>query len=70
MKNSSKFQKGSGCYTCKVCNKLTRGNGKGYHESFQMCERCFLIEEGENAVADGNMTRKEFKAKFGQDPTV
>jgi hypothetical protein len=66
----NRFQKGSGCYVCTVCGKKTRSSGRGDNEHNRQCERCYDMAGDENAVMDGNMTREQFKAKWGQEPDV
>lgn len=63
---ASKFQKGSGCFTCIGCDKKTRSTGRGDNENSRLCERCFDMSGDENAVSDGDMTRAEFDAKWNQ----
>jgi hypothetical protein len=45
------FQRGSGCYTCISCRKLTRdtGNGEG---SLRLCADCLKEAERENHHSD------------------
>ena len=62
--NRSKFQKGSGCYTCKCCGKLTRSTGRGDNEHVLLCATCYDMAGDENAVQDGLMTEEEFKARW------
>jgi hypothetical protein len=62
MKN--KFAKGSGCYACEVCGKLTRSTGLGDNEHAGLCAACYDKGGDENAVADGIMTQEEFDAKW------
>ncbi len=62
---TNRFAKGSGCYKCISCGKLTR-NTHGCITS-KTCERCYDMAGDENAVCDGDMTREEFAAKWGQE---
>jgi ribosome-binding protein aMBF1 (putative translation factor) len=61
---NSRFQRGSGCYTCKSCGKKTRKTGDG--AELGLCNRCYEMAGDENAVADGQMTQEEFNQKWGQ----
>ncbi len=70
MTSRSRFQKGSGCYTCKNCKKQTRSTGRGDNEHCSLCERCYDMAGDENAILDGDMTREEFVARWNQQPTV
>jgi len=65
---TSKFQKGSTCYDCRICGKKTRETGDS--ESFiRLCRHCSQISGDENSVADGHMTVEEFREIWGQDPS-
>lgn len=68
MRERNKFQRGSGCYTCSVCKKLTRSTGRGDNEFAGLCERCYDMAGDENAVTDGDMTTEEFEAKWNVKP--
>jgi hypothetical protein len=61
------FKRGSGCYKCGVCGKLTRSTGRGDNENNGTCARCFDMSGDENAVLDGEMSKDEFKARWGYD---
>lgn len=65
----NRFQKGSGCYKCIACGKLTRSTGRGDNEHCRLCERCYDMAGDENAVSDGDMTVEEFTKKWGQPPS-
>ncbi len=67
-RNGSKFQKGSGCYTCDSCGKLTRSTGRGDNEHAGLCARCYDMGGDECAIQDGMMTAEEFRAKWGEEP--
>lgn len=67
---ANRFKKGSGCYECRRCHKKTRSTGRGDNEYALLCERCFDISGEENAVQDGEMTREEFKERWGQEPEI
>jgi hypothetical protein len=60
----SRFQKGSGCYTCKVCGKRTRSTGQGDNEHVRLCVNCYEKAGDENDVTDGYMTQEEFDQKW------
>ncbi len=61
---ANRFQRGSGCYTCAVCKKLTRSTGRGDNEHVGLCAYCYDKAGDENAVSDGHMTQAEFDAKY------
>ena len=48
------FTKGSGCYRCVACGKLTRDDGNGDSVNSRVCTACF--EEGglENLHSDSH----------------
>ena len=52
MKNAARFQKGSGCYKCESCGRLTRSTGRGDNEHVNLCTDCY--DEGglENQHSD------------------
>ena len=67
--SNSKFQKGSGCYTCECCGKLTRETGKLNSSDaafIKICVRCFEIGDDELMVQDGDMTEEDFVEIWGQ----
>lgn len=47
--DKSKFAKGSGCYQCEECGKLTRSTGRGDNEKVKLCAECYEQAEQENA---------------------
>lgn len=70
MRPRNRFIKGSGCYKCACCGKLTRSTGRGDNENVDLCERCYDIGGDENAVSDGHMTQDEFDAKWPKEETA
>jgi hypothetical protein len=48
----SKFQRGTGCYVCRICKHRTRDTG-GDGAGVQLCDLCYDISGTENAIADG-----------------
>lgn len=62
---ASKFQKGSGCFTCTSCGKKTRATAEG-NEGCDLCPICFERSGDENMVSDGLMTQAEFDARWNQ----
>lgn len=69
-KTTNRFQKGTGCYKCRSCKKLTRSTGRGDNENVGLCERCFDMGGDENAVLDGMMTVEEFEQAWGCKPNA
>lgn len=51
-KQNSRFQQGSGVYTCKCCGKQTRETG-ACESQVEMCLACMEEAEAENAEQDG-----------------
>lgn len=49
---TSRFQRGSGCYTCRACGKLTRETVEG-ESSVKLCRACLANAERENEHLDG-----------------
>lgn len=46
----SRFQRGSGCFTCKLCAKRTRDTGD--NGSCELCPLCFSKSECGNSLSD------------------
>jgi hypothetical protein len=49
---NSRFQRGSGVYTCGSCKRQTRSTGRGDNENCGLCVECFEISGIENEIAD------------------
>jgi ribosome-binding protein aMBF1 (putative translation factor) len=64
MVTTNRFQKGSGCFKCELCGKLTRSTGRGDNELLHLCKDCYDKSSDENAIVDGRMTQKEFNKKW------
>lgn len=60
----NRFQRGSGCYKCAECGKLTRSTGRGDNEHLRLCADCYDKAGDENAVMDGQMTQDQFDARW------
>lgn len=60
MVKGSRFEKGSGCFTCRVCGRRTRATGQGDNEHVYLCVECFEIAGLENELQDGIITQEEF----------
>lgn len=58
MKNS-RFQRGSGVYTCRICSKQTRETGQS-ESGAELCAKCYEMSGDENSVADRVITEQEF----------
>ena len=59
MKRTTTFTKGSGCYKCTSCGRLTRDNGDRDAVNVRQCGQCYeaagidnLIQDGEASAAD------------------
>lgn len=59
MKSSNKFQKGSGCYKCTSCKRLTRDDGTGDSAYTFVCAQCYELGGIENAIQDGEGTEQD-----------
>tara|TARA_R110000868_G_scaffold192806_6_gene437390 strand:+ start:1895 stop:2101 length:207 start_codon:yes stop_codon:yes gene_type:complete len=59
-KKTSGFKKGSGCFKCVCCEKLTRITGRTDNESVQVCDSCYEACEEENFLSDTGKTTEEF----------
>lgn len=51
-KDSRRFQRGSGIYTCEYCGKKTRYTGSDAY-SVRLCDYCFELCNWENTYSDG-----------------
>ena len=67
MLKGNRFAKGSGCYTCSCCKKLTRSTGRGDNENVGLCADCYDRAGDENAVSDGTMTQAEFDKRWPKE---
>lgn len=54
---SDGFKKGSGCFPCEQCGKLTRLTDG---DNLPYCPKCKKEMEEENAIADGNPPSKKW----------
>lgn len=64
MSKNRHFQRGSGCYACRTCGKLTRDVNREEGQA-QLCATCYERAGDENSVSDGAMTEEQFSAKWG-----
>jgi len=53
MKNS-KFAKGSGCYKCRLCGKMTRETGE-CESGISLCALCYTKSGMENELRDSGI---------------
>lgn len=53
MKKHSGFERGSGCYACRVCGKKTRSTGRGDNENVRLCVSCWDAAGLDNEHSDG-----------------
>jgi hypothetical protein len=49
--NRKRFQRGSGCFTCRACKKLTR-DVNGINGQLGLCELCQTKAECGNTLSD------------------
>ena len=54
-KKKSGFARGTGCYTCRVCQKKTRATGNGDNEHCGLCVNCYDLSGYDNQVSDRGM---------------
>ena len=52
MARTNTFTKGSGCYKCRHCGRLTRDDGNGDSVNCGLCTECFEISGIENENSD------------------
>lgn len=64
---NSRFNKGSGCYTCQSCGKKTRDVNRE-EGAARLCSDCYEKAGDENAVTDGLMTQQQFDSKWSSGP--
>jgi len=64
-KRRSGFEKGTGCFNCVDCGKLTRSTGEQAVGS-KLCVRCWDKAGDDNAVSDGEMTEESFFATYNE----
>jgi len=51
-RDARRFQKGTGCYKCACCGKLTRSTGRGDNEHSELCAPCYDDGGIENQHSD------------------
>ena len=59
---NSRFQRGSGVYVCRVCERRTRATGVQALGS-ELCPQCWDLAGWDNSVNDGNSTLDEVMAE-------
>lgn len=57
-KRNSRFHRGSGCYKCQECGKMTRDTGHD-EAGCQLCRKCYELSGLENSLNDGCITQEE-----------
>jgi len=50
------FTKGSGCYQCTCCKRLTRDDGHGDSVHCRLCTECYELAGLENTISDEGST--------------
>lgn len=61
-RKANRFEKGTGCYKCNVCSRLTRSTGRGDNERANFCVECYEVAGIENQLSDHGYTSPEEKA--------
>ncbi len=56
MRKGTRFAKGSGCYRCEVCGRMTRSTGRGDNENLNQCAECYDLGGIENEIQDRGST--------------
>ena len=55
-KTAGRFQRGSGCYKCQSCGRMTRSTGRGDNEYCGVCAECYELGGIENQMSDNGET--------------
>lgn len=50
MQKRDRFRRGSGCYPCGVCKRMTRDTGD--NGSCELCPECYEVAGYENYISD------------------
>jgi len=64
-KSHDRFARGSGCYTCLSCGKLTRDTGNDEADLF-LCAYCYHESGLENSLADALIAKETFDARLAE----
>ena len=56
---NSKFQRGSGVYTCECCKKSTRETGQG-ESAYQLCIYCYEVSGNQNSLSGEEISKEEY----------
>ena len=57
----STFTKGSGCYKCTSCGRMTRDTGDRDAVHARMCSQCFEASGLDNMISDGCASENDKK---------
>ncbi len=52
MATTNRFAKGSGVFTCRICDHRTRSTGRGDNENVTLCAECYDLAVEENHFSD------------------
>jgi len=52
MRPTNRFERGSGLYVCRCCNRNTRSTGRGDNELVKLCADCYDLAGEENHLSD------------------
>ena len=63
-RRSNTFTKGSGCYKCRCCGRMTRDDGCGDSVNVGLCTECYEMGGIENSICDGQYETEEEKAEW------
>lgn len=53
-RNANRFQRGSGCFKCECCERMTRSTGRGDNEHARLCAQCYDAGGAENHHSDNH----------------
>lgn len=55
MKRSTTFTRGTGCYACRACARMTRDDGNGDSAGIRLCTQCYELGGLFNVLQDGGV---------------
>lgn len=64
LKNANRFARGSGCYKCGCCGRMTRATGRGDNENNGLCAECYDLAGIDNEITDGYVTFEGVREEY------
>lgn len=55
MNRTTTFSKGSACYSCRTCSRMTRDDGCGDSVGCGLCTQCYELAGYENTISDNGI---------------